>query len=417
MILRLACCVSLVLILAPAASAMPDEVPPPAMYKASGTDAQAPTAQVLLADRISFVEELYELTAEQEGKILPLLQQLVPAQEQYDVGCCLTLHRMQIAVSLIGHDSDKSPEERARAIARFEDQINAIHADAPLSLYGVMQKVEPLLPAQQVKAAHARIEAIITTRAKHKGQVGRAYPSQIDYLLAPALSAGEPPVLPEIAKPVATHKQATLADAAVFTTEQALPVREITATPPNPQKLHAAQPKRPNRPPTPVEPPKPLESAPPESDWRAFSEETAKKYGFNDSQKEVANHVVENYLVRAGLHREKASAEYKAAAGLADAAEKQKSLAELNKPLDKLYYELTRRVDSLVTLEQKIAVDGDDSVPMASPATHRAKPRAPKARNKPAQAREPAGSTAPAAKAKPAEQGKTAPKTKDPGAS
>jgi len=137
----------------------------------------------------------------------------------------------------------------------------------------------------------------------------------------------------------------------------------------------------------------------------------------------VAKRVVESCLSRAGSHREKKGAEYKTAAGLADAAEKQKSLDELNKPLDKLYHELTRRVDSLVTLEQKIAVDGEDSVPRAQPR----KPRKPRTRpgakapSKPAQTHKHTGSGAPAAKAKPAaadtakkpaEKGKPTPKAK-----
>jgi len=100
-------------------------------------------------------------------------------------------------------------------------------------------------------------------------------------------------------------------------------------------------------------PPKPLEPAPPESEWSRHAETTAAHLGFTAQQKETAAAIIESCRSRAAAHRKQHKADYESVDKMTNPAEKAGATRKLNHRLDELYYELTQRVDSLTTVEQK----------------------------------------------------------------
>jgi len=323
----------LVLLGVAAATGQSSDVPPPPMFKSSPLATGEITSQMLLADRIAFVKEGYGLSEEQLKKVTPLLEQLVPAQDRYDLKVRLTLRRTALAISITAASESHQQADPAATITRLQEQILAIHAAAPLSLGNVIKLVEPLLPKEQVEAARSRMKNDLAARLKRNP--ADIVVEKIDDMLASAVApAGVSPVQPQPTQP--------------------------------PAQSHA---KAPPAPPPPPQPPKPLAPAPPEAQWTKDYEAIITKYGFTEDQKNVAESALKSCLDRAATHRAKSKADFEKADKMSDAAAKEQALQPLRLPLDKLYDELIQRTESLATLEQKLRADGKLTIPPKAPPT------------------------------------------------
>jgi len=110
-----------------------------------------------------------------------------------------------------------------------------------------------------------------------------------------------------------------------------------------------------------------VKPAPPVAEWAAVVEQITGKFGFTDPQKTLAKSILESYQTRAATHREQRKADYEAAEQLADPAKKVEELGKLNERLNLLFDELTQRVESLATAEQKIKAGEPVATPPATP--------------------------------------------------
>lgn len=308
-----------------AASAQTTDLPAPAMYKPPSADAGEITLQKLLADRLNFAKEVYALNDEQSKKIVPLLEQLVPLQEQYDLKVRLTLRRTALAISVAANAPANPETDHAGTMARLEAQIQAMHAEAPMSLANVIKLVDPLLPNGQVEAAHNRLRTEVAARLKKDAAAIDL--AKIDYPLVPAVV---PQGLASMQAPQPRPQ-----------TDQPQPPVQSTAKMPIP-------------PPPPPEPPKPLKPAPALNQWTKDYDALVAKYKFTDDQKKVAGLALKSCLDRAAAHQEKHDPD-KAQTPADKPADQTAANAP---PLDRLYDELIQRVESLATTEQKLRAEG-----------------------------------------------------------
>jgi hypothetical protein len=337
----------LVIVSVAAATAQSTDVPAPAMYKPVPAEAGEITSQKLLVDRITFAKEAYGLNEEQAKKIVPLLEQLVPAQDRYDLKMRLTLRRTALAASLATHSRVNPPSDREGTVARLEDQIRSVHANAPMSLAGIMKVVEPILPKEQVDAAHNRIKSEAATRLKRDAAAIDL--AKIDALLAPPLTL----IAPVPMQPPPTDIQPSSPESTSATPPQPAPVDpHAKAAPP---------------PPPPPQPPKPIPPAPPEDQWTKDHQAIIAKYEFSDVQKMTAEAALKGCIDRAAAHREAHKADYETAQKLSDPAAKETMTKALQLPLDKLYDELVQRTEALATLEQKLRAEGKVLLPPKTP--------------------------------------------------
>lgn len=371
-----------------AAPVQGSEIPHPAMFKPVAIDAGEVTTQQLLADRVAFAKEMYKLTDEQSRQVVAQLEQLVPAHDKYYLGVRKTLRQLRLAISVAANQDEPLAVDRGELMNHFQDQINRMHADAPLSLANVMKLVEPLLPKEQVEAARGRVKAEIAARTKRDPAAIDV--AKIDSLLVPA-SAPEPlPELvtaPEEYTPPPQERQAPPQNQAPASTQP--------SQTPAPTTKPAAPPKPLPPPPPPPPAPEPLKPAPPEAEWTKQLEALMTKYNFKDDQKSTAEQALKSSLSRASAHREKSKNDYQQAQGVPDAAKRQEAMKKLNEPLDRIYNELMQRVDSIATIEQRLRADGKlleprQAATMPAAAQPPAKPPAPSAPPPPQAATKPA---------------------------
>ena len=388
MTLRLFCCSLVVFVLAGSVFGQGSGIPAPAMFKPLPPGSAELTAQQLLADRLDFVKEMYQPSAEQLGKITPLLDKLVPDQEKYGAKVRLTLRRLRLAVSVAATEPLNPEEEtdRAGTMATLQDQIYALQAGAPLSFANVIRIVEPLLPKDEVNAAHARIKASLARRLKRDAAAIDI--AKVDALLSPPVIPEEVPAMPPGPPPPSTPpvetKPAPPVEAKPPPPAEAKPQ---TPTPPVPPPAPTTQPAvvppattKPATPPLPpvVEAPKVVKPAPPEAEWTKQYEAAAAKYNLNDNQKKTAEQALKACMDRAAAYREKNKGDYEKAKAMSDPAQKEAAMKKLNEPLDKLYDELMQRVDSIATLEQRLRAEGKLAVPRAPTTAPASGPAAPK---------------------------------------
>ncbi len=368
MLLRLGCCSVMCFGALGAAPAFGDGPPGPAMFQQAAADTATGSPEKLLDDRLSFVRHVYQLDESQLGKVRPVLEQLASEQRSYEQRIGLTLHRLQLAITLLAANESLYAGDRSGAMMKLQHQIRKLHAEAPLSLVNVMRRVEPLLGKDPADAARARLKAELVDRLKQVPAETEV--EEIDFLLAPPVDLVELPrtVLPDTPMPAAPM-------------DSTPPVAQVPARPverppvipvappsegatPSPSPTPPAAPVPETRPPArpaplaaPFSPPVPLPPAPEESEWAQRARAIQETHGFTDQQRVVAARVLKSIQDRAAAHREQRRADYEQAAKLSG-AEKDQQLRGLNRRLDQLYDELIRRTEAIATLEQRFRVAG-----------------------------------------------------------
>jgi hypothetical protein len=320
-------------------------------------------------------------------KLTKDLAALVPFQEKYRNETQKTVARIELAITLTSNDVNIAAPERPVRVARFKDQISAIHGRAPLSLANVIKAAETGLSAEQVKAARDKMAARFADRL----QGAPLDVVRIDALLVAPATSGN---LPTLAKALAKADPPADQPQMVFTKVNPTPTPASPSPPraattpapatnppatPAPTPASAARPSPPasTTPPLPpppkpsaapatpaAPPPRVIGPAPPESEWNLFLEKSVTKYAFNADQKKVADRVFAQCKARAGEYLQKSKPEYESAAKISDPKAKAEKTAELNKPLDRLYDELVQRIESVASAEQKAkATKAQESAP------------------------------------------------------
>jgi hypothetical protein len=366
----------LVLVAASSAFAQSAELPTPPMFKAPAPGTGDVTAQKLLADRVAFAKEMYQLNPEQTNKVVPLLEKMLPEQEKHDAKTRLTLRRLKIAISVAATEPESAETDRTGTMATLQNQLNAIQGTAPLSFSNVTTAIEPLLPKEQLEAARGRIKADLAKRLKRDAAAIDL--KQIDSLLTPTVIPEPLPALPPV-------HQKPMTDQPPRSESKPLP----PTPPPVPQQPPApAQPASPPVPPVPAQPttkpatpplpplprspepaqvPRVIKPAPPEATWTKDYEDAVKKYGFTDDQKKIAEKALKSTLDRAAAYREKNKEEFKKAQAITEPGPKTDAMKKLNEPLDKLYDEMIQRVEAIATMEQHLRSEGKLVTPRTPP--------------------------------------------------
>lgn len=324
--------------------------------------ANEPNATVLAADRTRLVRDMYQLEPPATDKLAKDVTALVPFQEKYLKEISKTVYRTELAITLTANDSNIAEAEKPNRIAGFQDQLNHIYGRAPLSLANVIKMADAGLAPDKVKAAHDKIAARFADRLK-----GAALDvARIDALVMPPVHPGKKPeivtALSQYNPPPAPAPTSPLRPAT-----QAPPPAPNPNQPANPQAPQPTKPAVAIPPPQPAAPPPPprdIKPAPPEAEWPAYLEKSATKFALTPEQKKIAEKALDQCKNRAVTYREKTKPDYESAAKL-DPKDKSNRVAELNKPLDVLFDELTQRVEALATAEQKAKFEK----PQAAPAT------------------------------------------------
>jgi hypothetical protein len=96
----------------------------------------------------------------------------------------------------------------------------------------------------------------------------------------------------------------------------------------------------------------PLPPAPPTTQWPELVKSSADKYDFTAEQRTSAENVLTQSQSRAEAHRKLNQTAYDEAAKISDEDSKMKKLQELNKPVDAIYDQLQKRVESIASIEQ-----------------------------------------------------------------
>ncbi len=126
--------------------------------------------------------------------------------------------------------------------------------------------------------------------------------------------------------------------------------------PPHPgHDAHAKLPPPPKGKLAPLRAPKPVVAAPPVNRWPATLEATTTRYGFTAKQNKSAQSVLASCRKRAEAHMTAKEVDYAKANQLADPKAKAVQLKKLNTKIDKLYHEMNLRVDSIASIEQRLA--------------------------------------------------------------
>jgi len=311
-------------------------------------------AQELLEDRKRFIQEMYGLQGPDLDKVMQAISESLAMQQQYQARYAKTLDRMDLALALVRNDFNMSENDRAAKAARFQRQIVDVNRKAPLSLNNVIRIVDRTVAPEQAAAAKARMLSRFGETVR--GTSNELDPMQLEDLmvrLAPPTKRPDLPLSPPPAPPQET------ASAPPATPAQASPTPAVAVGPqsveiqpmPNPPTPIAPAP----APPPP--PPKEYPPAPPIPEWEKYFNQTMVKYHFTEVQKQVAKKIYDHCLKRANEHHEKNKADYEAADKLS-ADEKARTVARLNKPIDVLYDELVQRLDSVASVEQKLAAAG-----------------------------------------------------------
>lgn len=287
----------------------------------------------LLEERLAFIREMYQLNDAQTSQAGARLKGLLAAHAAYMKVHGQTLRLRRVALTqVLPAEALMKESIRTKLIAKYENEVAKLEAEAPLSLANVIKQVEPMLDPTAVRQGRQRIaEKFREALAGKPLDVTR-----IDRLIAAAVeptrpvAAKRPPAKPAVAKSPQTASRTP-------------PVSPVA--PPKPPV------RRTNPPPAP-KPAKPLEPAPPVDQWAEAFEAAVNNYGFTEGQKQRARDILKSCRARAESHLEKNKESYAQAKKKADAAERAKALRRLNARLDKLYEELNRRMKAIPSQEQ-----------------------------------------------------------------
>jgi hypothetical protein len=305
----------------------------------------------LLEDRTRFIQDNYQLPASDAAKIQQSLNGLVSLQERYQREIALTLDRLRLVITLVGTEPALTSADQHSQVAKYQNQYRRLLSKAPMSLQNIVKMTEASLPTEQITPARQRMETKFADAAKISG-----IPFAVENL--DALTAGplHPGKRPDIRFP--TPKASQIAQAQ-NSAPQITPIQnphvQAPARPMPPaiptQRPAPAPP--PNFPPQPPQPTAPLAPAPPAAQWPELVKNSADKFDFTAEQRTTAVMVLQQSQTRVEEHRKKNQAAYDEAAQLPDEDAKMKKLQDLNKPVDAIYEQLQRRLDSIASMEQR----------------------------------------------------------------
>ncbi len=345
------------------------------LFAATLCVAQEPTAadRQWIQSRVDFLGRMYELNPAQSKQLLDAHMGLVADQHAYFNGPGIKPTLRSLQVGLDQAMTTTGEDVRAAVLERLNTQLYNIYAKAPMSYANVLSKLEPTLSKEQVDKAYGNMKAHFANQLKSgKVELKR---ENIDLL------AGQAVEMPSQA----------VKKLAVNIPPAAPPVNvQTTPTPPSPTKPMAQPTPLPPTPPVavkpvppPAPPPREYGPAPAKDTWAAQVDSVTGKYKFRADQLAQAKKIL-------------------------DQATKQAEKTTEAKPLSEIYGVMNDRVLALVSIEQRIATDGEKSV-LPTPVTPAQPVTGPiKIVPQPAGATPPAGTTPPAG-AKP-----TAPPTPTP---
>lgn len=295
----------------------------------------------LIHERIRFINKMYKLNMDTIGKLLQDWTVLVPAHDAYMKQHEPTLRLRTASLRIARKKQNISPEILARVIAKFENEIYQIHENAPLSLTQLVKMVEKDLSPEQVSNGRTALREQFADVLKDKQLM-------IDKLDRLAMGPiGMPDPEPTFEERERELKQRIKDEQKLAKSNQ----QPNTQTKKSPGQSPATPQKK--QPPQPTTPPKPLPPAPAVAEWSRTLEATAAKYKFSEEQIKTAQRVLKSCVTRAENHLKNKKTDYEQAEKLTNADQKEKRIRTLNKTLDQLYNELSQRVESIASIEQK----------------------------------------------------------------
>jgi len=299
----------------------------------------------LVNERIAFIREMYKPSDAQIDLLRPKLMELVPAQMKYDMDTAVTAKRVRLAIDLVPPQTDMSEALKGRIIASLKEQLGRIWSRAPLSLSASCKVAEGVLSPEEVAAGRERIKERFADRLEGK-------PLNIDRLDVLAAEAIVPSPPPEFTGQASNR-----------------PTPTAPVNPPQPRQAQAQpaddhdhgdaalpRPQQPRQPQQP-EPKRTYAQAPPLEEWESVVTQKAEKYNFSDAQRETARSIFNSVQSRAQAYQSQKKDAMAEAASMAEGSAKSQKLGELRQPLNQLYDELSQRVESIASLEQKAAAD------------------------------------------------------------
>ncbi len=316
----------------------------------------------LLSDRSKFVQDIYQPPAPEAAKIVEALRELDTTQVRYQRETALTLQRLQLALSMCANDPKKTALERSVLTKKFEEQYHRMLAKAPLSLRNVVRIAETTLSTELVNSGRSRLEKTFAETLQISGQsldieridaiaFGPVVPYEQPEIKLPARPVPSPP------PPPPTTPSPPRVEAKQTAPAAQPPTRQQTAPLPRPQQIQPAPPPPPPpslaAPTAQVPPGQPLPAAPPAAEWAGYFEKAATRFEFTPDQKQQAEEIANQCTARAAKLRDTIGPALRDAEKLADGAEKNKKLRDVNAPLDRMYDQMVRRIDSIASLEQR----------------------------------------------------------------
>lgn len=301
--------------------------------------ASEPDANKLMADRIRFVRDFYEIDNPTTDKLINELRGLVSFQEKYIAESSKSIYRIELAATLVMNDPNSPESERAAKQSRFKSQLEAIHGRAPMSLSKIAAMADSMVGQQKADAAHAKMARYFADKLGSQPFAT----TRLDGLVMPPLKQVKQNEVIATARPTPTPAPASPTPTPI----QNPPVAK--ENPPTTAKPPVAPPAAPQLAPS---IPRDIKPAPPVSDWPNLVNEKATKVAYSPEQKRVVEKIIAQCKARADAIKESP-----------DADKPVESKHGKHKPLDLLYDELVQRVDALATAEQKAKL-----APPAAPA-------------------------------------------------
>lgn len=329
----------------------------------------------LLADRNRFIMDMYEPAPADAARIIDALRELEGAQGEYQRQSALTLSRLRLAISIVYHDPGHDPSTLDAKLVKFTRQYHNILAKAPLSLRNVVRVAEASLPPDATSAARARMTQILSSQINESGTSfdieridgivhGPVPPGPRPEIQLPsrptpqslALSSDPLPASPatdaQPAHPDTPHTHEPAAPTPAPATPA--PVAPPVVSPPiQSAKAKLPPPPPPAAPAPPVRAGVPLPDAPPIEEWSSYLKQASEKYGFNPSQVEAAQSVVNSSIAIGQKHREANKEAFAAVEGTSNPQIRADKLMPLKEHMDKIYNTMVKRIDSIASLEQR----------------------------------------------------------------
>ncbi len=297
-------------------------------------------------DRLQFMRKMYALDASQLAKARAEMMPLLDAHETYMDGQGMMLRRLSKAILLVlPSQPDLTDAHREVIRKKLQRKIHRIHAEAPLSYANVAKLVEKTLGQDVISRGRKQMASSFAREL-----AGAAVDiNKLDELAipplrpAPKVAAAPTPVARPVARPSVNPPTGA-------------PSKTAHDHPPHPgHEAHAKLPPPPKGRISSLRAPKPIVAAPPIARWPETLKASVAKYGFSGQQSKSAQSVLASCRKRAEAHLAARKTEYDQANQLADAKAKAMRINKLNTKINKLYHEMNQRIDSIASIEQRLA--------------------------------------------------------------